>query len=419
MNQVGRDIPRLEVRAKVTGRADYTHNLRVPGMLFGKVFRSTIPHGKILSIDTSAAKAIKGVHRVITGADIQKLIPEPYYGPAFHDQPILALDKVRYVGEPVAAVLASDPHVAEQAAQLITAEYDELPAVYDELEAMRPDVLVHEVLRPAGTFADLKHLKGRKGTNIALDYHLRRGEPDKAFAAADRVFEHTFKTQQCLHLPLEPHVAIAEPGDNRLTIYTSNQTPSFIRIEIARLFGWPENQVRVKISYLGGGFGAKVYVKLEALVAALAMLARRPVKIALTMEEQFYMITKHPTTFRIKSGVDRDGRVVARACEVFWNGGAYADIGLRVTQKSGFTSPGPYDIDNISIDSYELYTNRTPAGALRGFGIPQLVWAYESHTDLIARELGIDPVEFRRKNLLRDGRPQASGTAMKDAAIGE
>jgi CO/xanthine dehydrogenase Mo-binding subunit len=419
VNQVGRDMPRLEVRAKVSGRAEYTHNLSLPGMLYGKIFRSTVPHGRIRSIDTGAARALAGVHCVVTGEDIRKLIAEPYYGPAFHDQPILALDKVRYVGEPVAAVLASDPHVAEQAAQLIAADYEELPAVYDEVAAMAPNTLVHDVLRPAGTFADLKHLKGRKGTNVALDYHLRRGDVDKAFPSADRVIEHTFKTQQCLHLPFEPHVAIAEPGDGRLTIYTSNQTPSFIRIEIARLFGWPENHVRVKVPYLGGGYGAKVYVKLEALVAALAMLARRPVKIALTMEEQFYMITKHPTTFRIKSGVDRDGKVVARACEVFWNGGAYADIGPRVTQKSGFTAPGPYDIDNISIDSYSLYTNRTPAGALRGFGIPQLVWAYESHTDLIARELGIDPVEFRRKNILREGRPQASGTAMKDAAIAE
>ena len=147
-------------------------------------------------------------------------------------------------------------------------------------------------------------------------------------------------------------MSVAEPGDDALTIHTSNQTPSFVRTEIARLFGWPENRVRVKVPYLGGGFGAKVYVKLEALVAALAMLVRRPVKIALTMEEQFYMITKHPTTFRIKSGVDKDGKVVARACEVFWNGGAYADIGPRVTQKSGFTAPGPYDIDNVSIDSY-------------------------------------------------------------------
>ena len=419
MNQVGRDIPRLEVRAKVTGRADYTHHLRLPGMLHGKVFRSTVPHGRIRSIDTQAAKALAGVYRVVTGEDIKKLIPEPYYGPAFHDQPILALDKVRHVGEPVAVVLASDPHIAEQAVALIAAEYDELPAVYDEVAAMAPDIVVHDMLKPAGTFADLKHLKGRTNTNIALDYHLRRGDVEAALPGAARVVEHTFKTQQCLHLPLEPFVSVAEPGDSTLTIYTSSQTPSFVRTEIARLFGWPENRVRVKVPYLGGGFGAKVYVKLEALVAALAMLVRRPVKIALTMEEQFYMITKHPTTFRIKSGVDQDGKVVARACEVFWNGGAYADIGPRVTQKSGFTAPGPYDIDNISIDSYSLYTNRTPAGALRGFGIPQLVWAYESHTDLLARELGIDPVEFRRKNILREGRPQASGTAMKDAAIAE
>src|SRR6202023_2087248 len=419
MKQVGRDIPRLEVRAKVTGRTEYVHNLRLPGMLYGKVARSTVPHGRIRHIDTRAAKAVAGVHRVVTGEDIRKLIAEPYYGPAFHDQPILALDKVHHVGEPVAAVLASDPHVAERAAQLIEVEYEELPAVYDEIAAMQPEIVVHDVLKPAGTFAELKHLKGRTNTNIALDYHLRRGDVDAAMSRATRVVEHIFKTQQCLHLPLEPFVSVAEPGDGTLTIYTSSQTPSFVRTEIARLFGWPENRLRVKVPYLGGGFGAKVYVKLEALVAALAMLVRRPVKIALTMEEQFYMITKNPTTFRIKSGVDQDGRVVARACEIFWNGGAYADIGPRVTQKSGFTAAGPYDIEAISIDSYALYTNRTPAGALRGFGVPQLVWGYESHTDLIARELGMDPVAFRRKNILRNGRPQASGTVLQDAAIDE
>src|SRR6202163_3190794 len=149
------------------------------------------------------------------------------------------------------------------------------------------------------------------------------------------------------------------------------------------------------------------------------MIVRVSVKVALTMEEQFYTITKHPSTFRIKSGLDGDGRIIARKCEVWWNGGAYADVGPRVAQKSGFTASGPYDIDNVSIDSYAVYTNVTPAGALRGFGIPQLVWAYESHTDIIAREMGIDPVTFRRKNILREGRPQASGTAMKDAAIAE
>jgi len=415
--QVGRSVPRLEGRQKVTGRAEYVHNLSLPGMLHVKVFRSTIAHGRILSIDTSEAEAVEGVYRVVTGEDIKGIIPVPYYGPAFHDQPVLALDKVRHVGEPVAVVLASDPHIAENAARLITAEYEELPAVYDEIEAMTSAAKVHEELKPAGTFADLKHLIGKRDTNIALDYHLRRGDFEQACRDAAHVLEHEFKTQQVMHTPLEPMVSAADPRDDMLTIYTASQSPSFVRMEISRLLGWPENRVRVKVPYLGGGFGAKLYIKLEALVAALALLVRKPVKLSLSMEEQFYTITKHPTTFRIKSAVSKDGRVTGRSCEVYWNGGAYADIGPRVTQKSGFTAPGPYDIENVVIDSYALYTNRPPAGALRGFGIPQLVWAYESHTDLIARELGIDPLEFRRKNILREGRSQATGTRMRDAAI--
>jgi CO/xanthine dehydrogenase Mo-binding subunit len=412
--QVGRSVPRLEAREKVTGRAEYTHTMRLPGMLHGKIFRSTMAHGRIKSIDTSAAKAFPGVYRVITSEDVLKVIPEPYYGPAFHDQPILAIGKVHYVGEPVAVVLASDPHVAEEAAQLIVAEYEELPAVFDEVEAADNKVLVHEVLKPAGTFADLKHLKGRKGTNIALDFRLRRGDVDKAFAEAARVFEHTFRTQKCLHLALEPYASIGDWKESGVTIYSAAQGPSFVRTEIARLLGWPENRVRIKVPYLGGGFGGKLYIKLEALVMALSMIVRRPVKVALTMEEQFYTITKHPSTFRIKSGVDKEGRITARKCEVYWNGGAYADIGPRVTQKSGFTASGPYDIDNVWIDSYALYTNQPPAGALRGFGVPQLVWAYESHTDMIARALKIDPLEFRRRNVLREGRPQATGTILEN-----
>jgi CO/xanthine dehydrogenase Mo-binding subunit len=415
--QVGRSVPRLESWLKVTGRAEYVHNLRLPGMLYGKIFRSSVAHGRIKRIDVSAAQAVGGVHRVVTGEDIRRLIPEPYYGPAFHDQPILALDKVRHVGEPVAVVLASDPHIAEEAAHLIVAEYDELPAVYDEVEAMSSKAIVHEELRPAGTFPDLKHLKGKKHTNIALDFRLRRGDVPGALKKADRVFEHRFRTQQVMHTPLEPLVSVAESTESSLTIHTASQSPSFVRIEVARLLGWPENRVRVRVPFLGGGFGAKLYIKLEALVAALSLLTKRPVKISLTMEEQFFTITKHASTFRIKSGVTKDGRVVARECEVWWNGGAYADIGPRVTQKSGFTAPGPYDIEHAAIDSYALYTNLPPAGALRGFGIPQLVWAYESHTDMIARELGIDPIEFRRKNILREGRPQATGTLMRDAAI--
>ena len=415
--QVGRSVARLESWLKVTGRAEYVHNLRLPGMLYGKIFRSTVAHGRIKRIDLSAAQALGGVYRVITSKEIRDLVPDPYYGPAFHDQPILAIDKVRFVGEPVAVVLAADPHIAEEAVHLIEAEYEALPAVYDEVEAMSSKAIVHDALKPAGTFPDLKHLKGRKNTNVALDFRLRRGDAKKAFESSDRIFEHRFRTQQVMHTPLEPLVSVAESTENSLTIHTASQSPSFVRIEIARLLGWPENRVRVRVPFLGGGFGAKLYIKLEALVAVLSLLTRRPVKISLSMEEQFFTITKHASTFRIKSAVAPDGRIVARDCEVWWNGGAYADIGPRITQKSGFTAPGPYDIENVSIDSYALYTNLPPAGALRGFGIPQLVWAYEGHTDLIARELGIDPIEFRRRNLLREGRPQATGTKMKDAAL--
>src|SRR4051794_26292076 len=416
-NQVGRSVPRLESWLKVTGRAEYVHNLRLPGMLYGKIFRSSVAHGRIKRIDTSAARAVAGVHSVITAEDVKRILPEPFYGPAFHDQPVLAVDKVRYVGEPVAVVLASDPHVAEEAVHLITAEYDEMPAVYDEVEAMTSKVIVHDELKPAGTFPDLKHLKGRKNTNIAIDFRLRRGDMAKAMAGAHRVFEHRFRTQQVMHTPLEPLVSAAESTESSITIHTASQSPSFVRIEIARLLGWPENRVRVRVPFLGGGFGAKLYIKLEALVAVLSLLVKRPVKVSLTMEEQFFHITKHASTFRIKTGVDKSGKVVARDCEVWWNGGAYADIGPRVTQKSGFTAPGPYDIQDVSIDSYALYTNLPPAGALRGFGIPQLVWADENHTDMVGGELGMDALEFRRKNLLREGRPQATGTKMQDAAL--
>ena len=415
--QIGRSLPRVEGRAKVTGRAEYIHHLRLPGMLWGKIFRSTRPHARIVRIDTSAARALPGVFRVVTIDDVKNVIPNPYYGPAFHDQPILADGKVRFAGEPVAVVLAEDRHVAEEALSLIEAKYEDLPAVYDEVEATTSSAIVHEVLKPAGTFPDLKHLDGKRDTNIALDFRLRRGDCEAAFAQADHVFEHVFRTQQTMHTPLEPFVAVADAGDGAITIHTASQGPSFVRIEIARLLGWPENRVRIKTAYLGGGFGAKLYIKLEALVAALSLLARRPVKISLSMEEQFFTISKHPATTRIKTAVTKDGRITARECEVWWNGGAYADVGPRVTQKSGFTAAGPYDIPNVKLDSYAVYTNRPPAGALRGFGVPQICWAYESQGDMIARALGLDPLEFRRKNLLRQGGVQATGTKMMGAAM--
>jgi len=265
MAGVGRSVPRLEARAKVTGRAPYMHHLRLPGMLHGKIFRSTVAHGRIRKIETGAASELAGVHRIVTIADILELVANPYYGPAFHDQPILAHEKVRHVGEPVAVVLAEDPHVAERAVELIVAEYDELPAVFDEVAAMTSTAVVHDVLKPAGTFADLKHLAGRSNTNVALDFRLRRGEAAGAFRAAEHVFEHTFRSPPTQHAAFEPFISVAEPGDGAITIHTASQMPSFVRLEIARLLGWPQNRVRVKVPMLGGGFGAKTYIKLEAL----------------------------------------------------------------------------------------------------------------------------------------------------------
>lgn len=413
----GSSPARLESHDKVTGRAEYTHNLRLPNMLYGKIFRSSIAHGLIRSIDTSAAKALPGVHSVFTGADICKIVPNPHYGPAFHDQPILALDKVRHVGEAVAVVLADDIHIAEQAVQLITADYEELPAVYDEVEAVTSSAFVHDQLKPAQTFADLKHLAGRSNTNVLIEFKLDRGNVEQAFAGADRVFEHTFKTPTVTHTPLEPLVSLAEMNGSTLTIHTASQMPSFVRSEIARLLGWPESRVRVKVLHLGGGFAAKTYIKLEAIVALAMLLAKRPVKIATTMDETCYVVTAHATTFRIKSGVTNDGKIVARRCDVWWNCGAYADIGPRIAQKSGFTSAGPYDIENVQINSGGVYANLPPSTGRRGFGVPKLSWAYESHTDIIARALGIDPLEFRRRNILRAGKQQATGTVMPDNSI--
>jgi len=256
VGQIGRSLPRVEARAKVTGRAEYVHNLRLPGMLWAKIARSTVPHGRIRHIDTSAAQATHGVYSVVTGEDILRVIPDPYFGPAFHDQPILALGKVRFAGEPVAVVLAEDPKIAEAAAQEISIDYEELPAVLDEVEALIATTFVHEALKPAGMFADLKHLAGKRDTNVALDYHLRRGDVDKAFASADHLFEHVFRTPQQMHTPLEPHCAIADATPAGVTVHSSTQTPSSVRVEIARLLGLPENRVRVRAAFLGGAGSA-------------------------------------------------------------------------------------------------------------------------------------------------------------------
>jgi CO/xanthine dehydrogenase Mo-binding subunit len=356
---------------------------------------------------------------VLTGAEVAKMPGvDSHFGPAFRDQPILCVERVCYIGDPVVAVAAVDRRTAEDALQLIEVDYEPLPAVLDVLAAAVPDSpLVHETHRPAKAFADLAHVKAGQKSNICYQFKLRSGDVDKAFAEADRVFEDTFSSPPAQHMPMEPHVTLVYLDEGqRINIWTASQTPSYVRTEIANTFGIPMNRIRVRIPYLGGGYGAKLYAKLEPLVTALALITKKPVRYALTREEEFLTITKHKVIAKIKTSI-KNNEITGRKCEVYWDTGAYAEIGPRIVHKSGYTSAGPYRIPNVWIDSYCIYTNHVPAGAFRGFGVPQVIWAYDSQTDMIARAIGADPLEFRMRYALNEGEAFATGTPVKSFGV--
>jgi CO/xanthine dehydrogenase Mo-binding subunit len=418
---VGQSVYRKDANPKVTGQTLHVGNIEMPGMLHVAVLRSPYPHARITRIEKSRAEKMDGVAAVLTGAEIAKMAGvDPYFGPAFRDQPILAVDKVCFVGDPVVAVAAKDLRTAEDALQLVEVDYEPLPAVFDVLESIKPESpLVHEQHRPAKTFADLAHVKAGQQSNICYHFKLRVGDVDKAFAEADRVFEDTFSSPPAQHMPMEPHVTLVYVDESqRINVWTASQSPSYVRTELANTFGMPMHRIRVRVPYLGGGYGAKLYGKLEPLVTVLALITRKPVRYALTREEEFLTITKHKVVTKIKTAI-KDGSITARKCEVFWDTGAYAEIGPRIGHKSGYTSAGPYRIPNVWIDSYCVYTNHVPAGAFRGFGVPQVIWAYDSQTDMIARALGADPVEFRLKPALDEGETFATGTTVRSFGIKE
>lgn len=404
---IGKTFRRLDYETKVTGKAQYLADMKVPGMCHGKILRSPYPHARIKKIDASKAKQAPGVVAVLTRDDIlhdQGI--EPYYGPVFKDQTIVAVEKVRHVGDPVAAVAALTVDAAEEALKLIEVEYEELPAVLGVDDALRPGaVLVHDSIKlPSSGFADLVEIKPVAGTNICTHFKLTRGDIAKGFAEADRVFEDTFTLPATQHSFLETHACIAsvEPG-GRITVWATTQNPFVVRTQLANIFKVPVAKVRVIVPYLGGGYGGKVYPKVEPITVALAEKAGRPVRVVLSREEVFYTITKHGAVIRMKTGVKKDGTLVARECEIYLDTGAYAEIGPRVAKKSGYTAAGPYRIPNLQIDSYSIYTNKPPAGAFRGFGVSQSAWAVESQMDIIAAALEIDPLELRKKNGYEEG----------------
>jgi len=407
MGANGDRIRRLDYKAKVTGRAFYLPDLKVPGMCYGKILRSPVPHAWIRHIDASKALKVPGVVDVLTRDDIVKGEGiEPYFGPVFKDQTIVAVDKVRHVGDPVAAVAALEPEAAEEALSQIHVEYEELPVVMDVRESVRKEApLVHESVRiPEHGFSDLAELRPVEGTNICTHFKFQIGDVEKAFAECDHIFEDTFVLPTTQHVALEPHGCIAsvEP-DGRIVVWSTTQNPFVVRTQLSNIFKVPVSKIRVVVPYLGGGYGSKVYPKVEPLTVALAMKARRTVRVLLTREEVFYTVTKHAAVIRMKTGVKKDGTLYAREAEVLLDTGAFAEIGPRVAKKSGFTATGPYKISHVKIDSLCVYTNKPPAGAFRGFGVSQSAWACESQMDIIANALKMDPLELRLKNIYAEG----------------
>jgi CO/xanthine dehydrogenase Mo-binding subunit len=411
----------VDANLRVRGRVPYALDVRAPRMLQAKLLRSPHAHARIVAVDATRARALPGVHAVLTGPDLAARDDiYPYYGPIFRDQAVLAIDKVRFVGDPVAAVAADDADIARAAIEEIDIEYEELPAVFDVDAALEPGApVVHDEERRLGqTFADII-VDTKAGTNVCNHFKLRKGIVERGFAEADHVFEDVFTSPPVQHVPLEPHNCVAWLTDGILNVTTASQMPFAVRASLAEIFKVPQTKVRVTVPTLGGGYGAKTYTKVEPIAALLAQASGRPVQLALTREEEFVTITKHGVKIRMKTGVTNDGRITARQSTCWFNTGAYADIGPRLIKNGGYATGGPHHIANVSVDSYAIYTNLPPAGAFRGYGVSQAAWAYETQMDMIAERLGWDPLEFRMKNLLADGDAVMTGEAMFDAHFAE
>lgn len=414
---IGQSLPMPDAYERVTGTIPFLINKTLPDMLYGKVLRSPFPHAKILHIDTSAAEAYPGVVAVLSRNDFGGDCPlDPFYGSLLKDHQILAIDKVRYVGEPVVAVAAEDLDIAEAALELIDVDYEELPAVFDEREAIGDDApLVHEGQVKRYPEPSRVVILGVDNTNIFQTVQIRHGDIEQGFRESDHIFEHTFTTPAVHHGALEPHVAIAQVKDDEVTIWSATQAPYNVRRRMAGIFGLSPEKVRVIVPPVGGGFGAKSHLKIEGLTASLAWKARgRPVKIMLSRAESFTQITKHAATLTLRTGVKKDGELVARQATIYWNGGAYSDTSPIVAKNGAITCFGPYRLAHAWADSYAVYTNTPPAGSYRGPAVLEVTWAGESQLDIIAAELGIDPIELRMKNLLEDDDTFITGETMHD-----
>ena len=402
---VGRPVPREDGPDKVSGKTAYPADIILPGMIWGRVLRSPFPHAKIVRIDASSAMRLPGVHAVVTGKDLAGM----RMGRTVRDVPLLAEDRVRFVGERVAAVAADDPDTAEEALTLIDVEYEELPAVFDPLEAMEPGApLVHEGSLSYETPTGQLHLQG----NLVDHQTWSNGDLEQGFRESDLIFEHTFTTPWVHQGYIEPYTCVVDIDDaGRIQIWANNKQPFRLRWQVASALGLPEDRIKVNPCGIGGDFGGKAGAMDVPLSYFLSLRSGRPVKIIMNyIEELMAGNPRHPSVITIKTGVKRDGRFWARQSKVVFNGGAYSgfrgSLNLRGGRQAG---GGPYRIPHFQIDSYVVYTNNVPCGSYRAPGEPQAVFAVESHTDMIARELGRDPYELRLQNVVQEGDLSATG----------
>ncbi|MEM0440392.1 MAG: xanthine dehydrogenase family protein molybdopterin-binding subunit [Candidatus Caldarchaeum sp.] len=409
---VGKPIPRVDSFEKILGVAEYTGDIELPGMLHAKLLLSPYAHAKILSINTSKARKSPGVVAVAVGDDFPFRV-----GLYVNDRNILARKKVRWTGEPVAAVVAETPEQAEEAVELIDVQYQPLPAVLDVREALKHGApLVHEEL---GEYAHSPAFHPVAGTNIASRFVLKKGDIRTGFAQSDVVLENEFSMPQVSHVPLETHISIGQyMPDGKIKVWTSAQSPFTVRHILSVSLGVPEHRITVYVPYVGGGFGGKAGINFEPLVVMLSKMAGgRPVRLELTREEQFMTAPVRQGLYaKIKTGAKKSGEIMAEKILYVYDAGAYADYGVNVGRAAGYSCTGPYYVPNVETESLTVYTNHPWGTAFRGFGHFEFLWAIERQMDLLARELGMDPVEIRLKNALLPGKTTPTGEVLREDA---
>ena len=370
MSAVGSSTPRVDGSAKVRGAAQYTADIEMAGMLHAKALRSPHPHAKLVSIDVSKAAALPGVIAIVTRDDLEGL--NPHYGAVVEDQPVLAMDRVRCVGDIVAAVAAEEREIAEEAVELIEVEYEPLPAVFDVVDAAQAGApIIHEERFETQAAIFREQLNLNAGGNVCSVFRAGDGDVDAGFAEADEVFENTYRMPPVQHGHIEPHVATAVwESPNRLLVHTPCQNAVGLQEQLARIFNVPESGVRVVVPHVGGGYGGKTHARLEPVTALLARKAGRPVQWLLTREEVFLTGRRYGAFVRMKTGFKRDGRLVAREVDVFYDLGAYALSGPANAKTGSYVASGPYRVPNRRLTTYAVYTNLPPAGPYRGVGVP-------------------------------------------------